>query len=154
MSDLAELPDRSIDWCFSNSVLEPIDDLAGALAQLRRLTTDDGQMVHTVDWADHDGCSDGEVTRMVYSDVPTKDTNGLRPSQLENLFRQAGFAGGKLNYLRFPAGLGSTQASRAPWLCLARPTVLTSHTVPMVPLGSSESLRPSIAMRWRRSRLG
>lgn len=105
VSNLAELPDRSVDWCYSNSVLEHIEDLGQVLAQLRRLTTDDGQMIHTVDFADHDGYADGQVTRMYYSGVPAKHTNGLRPSQLEGLFRDAGFAGGKLNFMRFPPAL-------------------------------------------------
>lgn len=53
IDDLTGRPDASVDLVVSNSVLEHVTDLDGLFADLARVLTPDGRMVHRVDYRDH-----------------------------------------------------------------------------------------------------
>lgn len=105
----AALPDQQLDWVFSNSVLEHIDDLAGSLAWQRRLLKPGGWAFHTVDFVDHRHYFDRSLHPLqCLFDGVLDAINGLRPSQMEALFMGAGFTCFKRQKLQLPAGLLDT----------------------------------------------
>lgn len=89
------LPDESYDLIFSDAVLEHIDDLEKALAEMRRVLKPGGFMFHKVDFQDHTAEGDSHLymsreawragKRGVY-------INLLRPGDLYRMVRHAGLS--------------------------------------------------------------
>lgn len=97
---LAHLPSNSVDYCFSNAVLEhtPKGDFALLAAELHRVMKPDGVSVHRVDLRDHLG---GSLNNLRFAgatwegDLFRKSgfyTNRIRFGEMVALFDQAGFS--------------------------------------------------------------
>ncbi len=96
---LAQLPPNSVDYCFSNAVLEhiPKGDFALLAAELYRVMKPDGVSVHRVDLRDHLG---GSLNNLRFTgttwegDLFRKSgfyTNRIRFGEMVALFDRAGF---------------------------------------------------------------
>ena len=96
---LAHLPPNSVDFCFSNAVLEhvPKRDLALVAAELFRVLNRNGICVHRVDLKDHLG---GGLNNLRFSDATWEGklfrssgfyTNRIRFGEMLALFERAGF---------------------------------------------------------------
>jgi len=116
----------SIDLIFSNSVLEHVDDLAAEIDWQRQLLRPGGLCLHTVDFADHRYYFDKQLHLFeMYYDGVLDGINGLRPSQMEAVFRTAGLAGLKLARIDAPADLLAQPRQRvAPYAELAEADLL------------------------------
>lgn len=99
VSSLAKIPDRSVDYCFSNAVLEhiPLQDFKALAAELHRVLKPKGICVHRVDLQDHLG---GALNNLRFSESTWEGplfsrsgfyTNRIRFSTMINLFQSAGF---------------------------------------------------------------
>ena len=99
IQSLASIPTCSVDYCFSNAVLEhiPRQDFARMASELFRMLKDDGVCVHRVDLRDHLG---GGLNNLRFSEKIWEGslfkksgfyTNRIRFSEMLNLFRAAGF---------------------------------------------------------------
>lgn len=99
VQSLAQLPTASIDFCFSNAVLEhiPKSDFAKLADELRRVLKPDGVCLHRVDLKDHLG---GGLNNLRFSAATWEGslfrnsgfyTNRIRFSQMVNIFERAGF---------------------------------------------------------------
>lgn len=97
---LAKLDDQSVDFCFSNAVLEhiPKRDMALLARELKRVLRAGGICVHRVDLQDH-LC--GELNNLRFSEEVWESrlfrnagfyTNRIRYAEMVALFEQAGFA--------------------------------------------------------------
>ncbi|MBF0427593.1 MAG: class I SAM-dependent methyltransferase, partial [Magnetococcales bacterium] len=97
---LSEIPDDSVDFCFSNAVLEhvPKNDFKEMVRQLRRILKPDGVCVHRVDLKDHLG---GALNNLRFSETVWESaffsnsgfyTNRIRFSEMLDMFRWAGFS--------------------------------------------------------------
>ena len=95
---LAHLPANSVDFCFSNAVLEhvPKRDLALVAAELFRVLNRNGICVHRVDLKDHLG---GGLNNLRFSDATWEGkllrssgfyTNRIRFGEMLALFERAG----------------------------------------------------------------
>ncbi len=115
------LPVGTLDWVFSNSVLEHVNPLPEALAWHRGLLKPAGFAFHTVDFVDHRHYFDRRLHPMqCYFDGVLDGINGLRPRQMEAMFMAAGFQSYKVPKLALPAGvLDATQIRAAQFLPLA-----------------------------------
>ena len=100
VSSLAHLDDQSVDFCFSNAVLEhiPKRDVALLAQELKRVLRPGGICVHRVDLQDH-LC--GELNNLRFSEKVWESrlfrnagfyTNRIRYAEMVALFEQAGFA--------------------------------------------------------------
>jgi SAM-dependent methyltransferase len=96
---LAQVPSNSVDYCFSNAVLEhiPKGDFALLAAELSRLMKPDGVSVHRVDLKDHLG---GSLNNLRFTgatwegDLFRKSgfyTNRIRYDEMVALFDRVGF---------------------------------------------------------------
>ena len=96
---LAQLPPNSVDYCFSNAVLEhiPKGDFALLAAELFRVMKPDGVSVHRVDLRDHLG---GGLNNLRFTEATWEGnlfrksgfyTNRIRFGEMIALFEQAGF---------------------------------------------------------------
>ncbi|MEA1672616.1 class I SAM-dependent methyltransferase [Nitrospirillum sp. BR 11163] len=96
------------DLVCSNSVLEHVEDMRGALARQREILKDDGACVHTVDFTDHRAISadreDIEHSFHMYYDGILDEVNGLRAGDLESLFVLSGFHGSVVRLMAAPEG--------------------------------------------------
>ncbi|WP_186454914.1 class I SAM-dependent methyltransferase [Nitrospirillum amazonense] len=96
------------DLVCSNSVLEHVEDMRGALARQREILKDDGACVHTVDFTDHRAISadreDIEHSFHMYYDGILDEVNGLRAGDLESLFVLSGFHGSVVRLMAAPHG--------------------------------------------------
>lgn len=97
---LTRLNDQSVDFCFSNAVLEhiPKRDMALLARELLRVLRPGGICVHRVDLQDHLG---GQLNNLRFSEAIWESrlfrnagfyTNRLRFSEIVALFEQAGFS--------------------------------------------------------------
>ncbi len=97
---LKQLPANSVDFCFSNAVLEhvPKQDFASVAAELFRVLNPNGISVHRVDLKDHLG---GALNNLRFADETWEGklfcssgfyTNRIRFSEMLALFERAGFA--------------------------------------------------------------
>jgi SAM-dependent methyltransferase len=96
---LQHIPSASIDFCFSNAVLEhvPKYDFAQFSQQLQRVLKPDGVCVHRVDLKDHLG---GQLNNLRFTESTWEGalfrnagfyTNRIRFSEMIDIFRLAGF---------------------------------------------------------------
>lgn len=96
---LAQLPSASIDFCFSNAVLEhiPKEDFTKLADELMRILTPGGVCLHRVDLKDHLG---GGLNNLRFSEATWEGTlfrksgfytNRIRFGQMVNVFERAGF---------------------------------------------------------------
>lgn len=99
VSSLAHLDDQSVDFCFSNAVLEhiPKTDMALLARELKRVLRPSGICVHRVDLQDH-LC--GALNNLRFSEEVWESrlfrkagfyTNRIRYAEMVTLFEQAGF---------------------------------------------------------------
>lgn len=107
---LAQIPDASIDFFWSQVVLEhvPRDEFAELLQQLRRVVKPGGVGVHSIDFRDHLG---GGLNNLRFSRERWESsffrgggfyTNRLRPREMLAMFSEAGFAVELLAETRWP----------------------------------------------------
>lgn len=90
---LGQLTDVQCDLLTSNSVLEHVNELDGEIALQRRLLKDGGLCVHTVDFSDHRAIGRNlHIFGMYYDDNLDDTINGLRPSEVEEIFARNGFS--------------------------------------------------------------
>lgn len=96
---LAQVPPSSVDYCFSNAVLEhiPKGDFALLTAELFRVIKPDGVCVHRVDLKDHLG---GSLNNLRFTDATWERdlfrksgfyTNRIRFGEMVALFSRVGF---------------------------------------------------------------
>lgn len=99
VSSLSELPDKTVDFCFSNAVLEhiPKEDFPKLADELNRVMKLDGVCVHRVDLKDHIG---GALNNLRFSNKIWESslfrksgfyTNRIRFSEMLHIFDHAGF---------------------------------------------------------------
>jgi SAM-dependent methyltransferase len=99
VSSLTKLPATSVDFCFSNAVLEhiPKDDFTKLANELARVLKPNGVCVHRVDLKDHLG---GSLNNLRFSDSTWEGrlfrnsgfyTNRIRCSQMIKAFESVGF---------------------------------------------------------------
>jgi SAM-dependent methyltransferase len=100
VASLAKVPSHSVDFCFSNAVLEhiPKGDFLYLVSELKRLLKSDGVCVHRVDLKDHLG---GGLNNLRFSEVVWEGplfsrsgfyTNRIRYAEMLNMFERAGFS--------------------------------------------------------------
>lgn len=100
LETLRTLPDKSIDFVFSQAVLEHIrkQDFLEHLQQMRRIIKDDGICSHSIDLKDHLG---GNLNNLRFSEELWESnlftrsgfyTNRIRYSEMLDLFKQARFS--------------------------------------------------------------
>ncbi len=98
-ASLTEIPDASIDFFWSQVVLEhvPLDEFPEFLQHLRRIVKPNGIGVHSVDFRDH---LSNSLNNLRFSSETWEGrifrnsgfyTNRIRPSAMLELFREAGF---------------------------------------------------------------
>jgi SAM-dependent methyltransferase len=99
VASLAKIPNGSVDFCFSNAVLEhiPLGDFPALAAELHRILNPSGVCVHRVDLQDHLG---GALNNLRFSESIWEGplfsrsgfyTNRIRFSTMINLFQKVGF---------------------------------------------------------------
>ncbi|NEQ64711.1 MAG: class I SAM-dependent methyltransferase [Symploca sp. SIO2D2] len=99
LSSLCSIPDQSVDFIWSQAVLEHIRkrDFLATIQQLRRIVSKDGICSHRVDLRDHLQNSLNNLRfeeRIWESEFMANSgfyTNRIQFSQMINLFKQAGF---------------------------------------------------------------
>jgi SAM-dependent methyltransferase len=96
---LIQLPSNSVDYCFSNAVLEhiPKDDFALLVQELYRVMKPNGVSVHRIDLMDHLG---GGLNNLRFTNATWEGylfrksgfyTNRIRFGEMITLFEQVGF---------------------------------------------------------------
>lgn len=96
---MAQIPSGSVDYCFSNAVLEhiPKQDFNQMAHELFRIIKPDGVCVHRVDLKDHLG---GGLNNLRFSEKVWESTlfsgsgfytNRIRFNEMLNVFVEAGF---------------------------------------------------------------
>ena len=99
LASLRQVPTATIDFCFSNAVLEHIDkrEFVPMVQEFRRVLKPDGVATHRVDLKDHLG---GGLAHLRFSDAVWEGrlfrnsgfyTNRIRFGEMVNVFVQAGF---------------------------------------------------------------
>lgn len=99
LQSLIEIPDKDVDFIWSQAVLEHIreGEFSDVMAELRRISRDDGVGSHEVDLADHLGgaLNNLRFSRRVWESPLFSDagfyTNRIRYSQMLDYFRLARF---------------------------------------------------------------
>lgn len=110
VDSLATLPASSVDFCFSNAVMEhiPKSEFQRLAQELRRVMKPDGVCVHRVDFQDHLG---GGLNNLRFSERVWEGrlfsrsgfyTNRIRPRAMCALFDAAGFRCEVVRELRWP----------------------------------------------------
>jgi len=111
VDSLATIPSSSIDFCFSNAVLEHIAkaDFGRLAHEMRRVLRPDGVCVHRVDFMDHLG---GGLNNLRFREETWEGplfaksgfyTNRIRPQAMRELFEAAGFRCEITRVERWPA---------------------------------------------------
>lgn len=99
LSSLRTISDQSVDFIWSNAVLEHIrqKEFFDTILELRRIVRNDGLCIHTIDLKDHLG---GALNNLRFSKAFWERdfmahsgfyTNRIRFSEMMDFFRQAGF---------------------------------------------------------------
>ena len=108
---LATIPDETIDFFWSQVVLEhvPLKEFPKFLKELRRVVSPDAIGVHSIDFRDH---LSGGLNNLRFSEQTWESdffrnsgfyTNRIRPNQMINLFKEAGFKIESLKETRWPS---------------------------------------------------
>jgi hypothetical protein len=99
------------DLILSNSVLEHVENLQDILKALYCLMTNTSVAIHTVDFSDHRAITNKNVNLYeMYYDGTLEDINGLRPSEMEKMFYDAGFDSLRINRLNAPQSMALRRA--------------------------------------------
>ncbi len=109
-SSLCEIPDHSVDFCWSQVVLEhvPYLEFPEFVAQLHRVLSKDGIGVHSIDFRDHLG---GGLNNLRFSERLWESslfhnsgfyTNRIRPRVMIDMFKAAGFDVEIIHEMRWP----------------------------------------------------
>jgi SAM-dependent methyltransferase len=96
---LSKIPSNSVDFCFSNAVLEhiPKKDFSLLIAELFRVLKSDGVCVHRVDLKDHlaEGLNNLRFSERIWEGLFSPKsgfyTNRIRYEEMVALFKNAGF---------------------------------------------------------------
>jgi SAM-dependent methyltransferase len=110
VNSLQQIPTGSVDFCFSNAVLEhvPKYDFVQFAQQLRRVINANGVCVHRVDLKDHLG---GQLNNLRFSESTWEGalfrnagfyTNRIRYNEMVEIFRAAGFECEMPRVVRWP----------------------------------------------------
>lgn len=92
-----KLPSRSVDFCFSRSVLEHVVDLKSMAIELHRVMRPSGVMLHAVDFTAHDERQDDNIypfyahAKAWWLANKPRLINLMRLSDLIDIFAEAGF---------------------------------------------------------------
>lgn len=121
LASLRELPDASVDFVWSQAVLEHVRraDFLATMKELRRVLRPDGICSHTIDLKDHLGGGLNNMrlgSRLWEQEWMARSgfyTNRLRLSELQALFAQADFAVTLTAVRRWPAAPLQRQALAA-----------------------------------------
>lgn len=100
LSSLRTISDSSVDFIWSNAVLEHVrrKEFFDTMVELRRIIRDDGVCIHGIDLKDHLG---GDLNNLRFSEAFWEwdfvadagfYTNRIRFSEMVDFFRQAGFS--------------------------------------------------------------
>lgn len=101
--DLAHIPPNSVDWHFSNAVLEHVDDIEKYMGQLHQIAAPDSVGLHVVDFLDHRYYDDNRLSPVEkYFDGVLDEINGLTPSELERRIMACGWSLQKVQATRIP----------------------------------------------------
>ncbi len=111
LASLRELPSASVDFVFSNAVLEHVRkrELQPILQELRRVLKEDGCASHEVDFRDHLGGSLHHLrfsSRVWESEFMARSgfyTNRIGCAEMVAHFRRAGFESAIVETVRWPA---------------------------------------------------
>ncbi len=109
-ASLSEIPDNSIDFFFSQVVMEhvPREEMADLLKQLRRIARKEAVGVHSIDFRDHLG---GALNNLRFSGAVWESrlfknsgfyTNRIRPGEMIAMFEDAGFRVELIGETRWP----------------------------------------------------
>jgi len=100
----SQLNAQSLDFVFSNSVLEHVQPFLPEMQDLRQRLKTEGICLHTVDFADHRFYMNKNLHLFeMYYDGVLHEINGLRSSLMESYFVEAGFSiNNKLGLLGVP----------------------------------------------------
>lgn len=109
-ASLAEIPDGSIDFFWSQVVLEHVSrpEFPQFMRELRRVATPDAIGVHSIDFRDHLG---GALNNLRFSEATWEGnlfknsgfyTNRLRPREMIEMFKNAGFSVEVMHEARWP----------------------------------------------------
>lgn len=109
-ASLASIPDASIDFFWSQVVLEHVlrADFAQLLRELRRTASPNAIGVHSIDFRDHlgGGLNNLRFTRAVWEGNAFQEsgfyTNRIRPSEMVAMFAEAGFDVTTVGETRWP----------------------------------------------------
>lgn len=97
---LASIPDESMDFVFSNAVLEHVVDMRRVAQELARVSTVGAWSSHQIDWRDHHDfsrplehlvLSDDDFMRKAEENWKFEYGNRLRSIEFRALFEEAGF---------------------------------------------------------------
>lgn len=99
LDSFAALPDASVDFIWSHSVLEhiPLRQLPQMIAEMRRVLKPDGCMSHNIDFQDHlgHGLNNLRFREAVWESPAMRDagfyTNRVRAGTMHAMMRDAGF---------------------------------------------------------------
>jgi hypothetical protein len=102
-NDLSHITDNSVDFHFSNAVLEHIFDFNLELSKLKKIIKSNSFGFHIVDFLDHRYYYNNSLSPMEkYFDGELFEINGLTPSQLESQIASNGFSIAKIQALKIP----------------------------------------------------
>jgi hypothetical protein len=101
--DLSKIQPNSIDYHFSNAVLEHVDNIPYYLGKLYKLAKDQSAGFHIVDFLDHRYYDNNKLSGMEkYYDGILDEINGLTPSEMELQILECGWKLNKLQALKLP----------------------------------------------------
>ena len=111
VESLNHLADCSIDFCFSNAVLEhvPNGEFQELMNESKRVLKPDGVCVHRVDFKDHleDGLNNLRFTEAIWEGEWFKKsgfyTNRIRYSSMMEIFKKTGFEVKSPRVIRWPS---------------------------------------------------
>jgi len=119
LASLKSLPDCSVDFIFSNAVIEHVrkSDFAEMARELHRVMTPDGVASHWIDYRDHLGFA---LNNMRFSEIVWESdfmansgfyTNRMPAHEVQAQFARAGFSVVVHDSMMWPGGLPTPQAA-------------------------------------------
>jgi SAM-dependent methyltransferase len=121
LASLRTIPSATIDFLFSNAVLEHVRlaDFAEIIKETRRVLKPRGVASHVIDFKDH---LQGALNNLRFSERVWESqfmagsgfyTNRLAWPKMENVFKEAGFAAQLSSFTNWPQGLPTAQSRMA-----------------------------------------